>query len=789
MTSPVALVFVFALVCATAVLAARWLGRRLGAPETILFAALVLAFLAPGFFRSKTIVPVDHAMLLPPWSHVGPSPSRHNANLNDVVTQMAPWAKAVRMAWKEGSLPLRNRWNGSGMALAANAQSAAFSPFTFLTLPIALAASFTVLAAAKMFLALSGASLWLRELGVSRSAAAFGAVLFGLGFNMGPWLLFPFSAVMALLPWALFAIELLRADEAAPRRRALVLLTALFVAWPLCGHPESAAMSALFILLWLAGRYGVGGLSRGDVRRLAVGIGVAAAVAVGLTAFLTIPEAIAIGASNRVRYAEAFRSALPSSLLPHGPYFPGGFLTTLFPRTFGDAVDSPMIPGGAGAFPELTLGYFGIVGAAVAALFFRPGSRRSPHEIAFLAPLLVGLFAATATWPVYDLVLRLPVLRLVFLLRYFSLFAFAGSAIAAFEADRLVRDLGSGRRAAIGPAISSSAIAALGVWAFRHYAPLHAATGGLPSQRRALEITLAASAAVLALSAVAALRPRLAAALPVLLAAAAAVELTVQGARLFQFGDPGRLFPETPLIAFLRSRPGPFRIAGSGAVLFPGSNVFAGLEDIRVHDPVERDDYVAFLDRSAGYPPNEYFKSIRDFGSPALDLLNVRYAAGEPGATFPAPKWRLAYDGRDGVVYENSDSLPRVFAASRLSPASRHASDGFEVTAYREKTASITFRVRAPSGPVPAVVSVVDDGGWTAEDESGRAIATSKAAGLLVALALPAGDHEIRLRYLPPGFAAGSAFSSATVVALLTMLLVTARRRRRPPGSREIRSG
>ena len=787
MSSSPALLLCFTALCGAVVLAARWARRALGAPETAFFFFLTLAGFFPGFFSGRTILPADHAMLLAPWSHVGAG-ERYNANLNDAVTQMAPWAKAVRMAWKEGSLPLRDRWNGAGMALAANGQSAPFSPFTILMLPFALWAGFTVQAAAKTFLALTGASLWLRELGVSRPAAAFGAVLFALSFTMAPWLLFPHTAVFCLLPWALFGFELSRASDSRIRSRAWTVLGAVFVTWPLCGHPESVVICAAFTVLWIGARFAAGGFPEGP--RVALRTGLVAAAAVGLTAFLTLPEAMAIFASNRVRVAESFRNALPAALAPHLPYWPAGFLTTLFPRTLGDAIDSPMIPGGAGPFPEMALGYFGVAGAALALLLFRPGAGRRKAELALLLPLGLGAAAATGTWPVFEAAIRVPGLRLMFVLRYFSLVALAGPAIAAFEADRLARDVPSRRRAALSLAASAGALVLVALWTYRRLAPIHAAAGGLSSQKRALALAVAALAAVAAAGIAAWRRPALATSLPAALALIAAVELTWQGSRLYRYQPPARLYPDTPMLAFLRSRPGPFRVAGEGAVLFPNSNVFAGLEDVRTHDPVERKDYVDFLDRSAGYPPLDYFKRIRSFDAPALDLLNVRYLAGEPGWKPPGEKWRPVYDAPDGVVFENSLVLPRVFAARQLPPEARAASGIVTVTSYRESTNSASFHARLTEAS-RVVVSLAQDGGWTARDASGRWIPTSQVEGVLLALDLPAGESDVRLTYLPPGMAAGAAISAATALLLsaAALFFLRARRRPYPPGSPAHRPG
>ncbi|MEP6768090.1 MAG: YfhO family protein [Acidobacteriota bacterium] len=752
----------------------------MNAAEAAFLLLLPIALFFPGFFSSKTILPVDHAMLLPPWSHVRPV-TRYNANLNDAATQMAPWAKAVRMAWKEGSMPLRNRWNGSGMPLASNGQSAPFSPFSILMLPIPLAAGFTLAAAAKILLALSGMMLWLRELSVSRSSAAFGGVLFALSMTMTPWLLFPHTAVICLWPWAALAIELLR--DPANRPRARVLLTSVFFVWPLCGHPESVVLGAMFLALWLAARALSGALP--EWLRLARDIGVCALAALGLAAFLLLPQALAIGASNRIRVADEFWRRLPLSWSPHGPRFPGTIVTSLFPRSFGDEIASPGIPGAAGSFSEMALGHFGLAGAAVALLILRPGSKRLPESVLFLIPAAAGLAAAGALWPVFEIFLHIPGVRFMLPTRYLSWVAFGGAALAAFEADRLRRDLAGRRGAGIGLLAAAGVLAIAAVLVSRRLAPLHAAGGGLVSQKHALLLSLAALGATAAAALAATLNRTAARGLPVLLASVAAVELGIQGSRLYRFGNPADLFPGTPLTRFLESRPGPFRTGGGGAVLFPNSNVFAGVEDIRTHDPVERRDYVDFLDRAGGYPPADYFKRLGDWNAPALDLLNLRYLAGEPGEAPPGPKWRLAYSGTDGVVFENAQALPRVFAAVRIPPSSRGAADGFTVSSYRERTNEIFFRSSAPARAA-AIVSVVDDGGWSARDDAGRDLPVSRAENLLIRLELPAGDHGIRLRYRPPGFLAGSIVSAVSALCFGAAALTERRRRRRQywPASR-----
>src|SRR5215831_19504912 len=220
-------------------LVVRWLGRTIPAWFAFVFGALPILFCAPGFFRGRTVFPVDQVRIFPPWA-TAPAVAPRNADLNDVATQMAPWAKAVRLAFEERSLPWRNRWNGCGMGLAANGQSAALSPFTFVSLLLPLASAMSWATAFKLCLALAGFWLWLTDMAGSPAAALLGSVSFAFSLTMTPWLLFPHSSVFCLWPWALFAMERLRRDRSRVRDQSL--LVAVVAAFVLAGHPESAVL-------------------------------------------------------------------------------------------------------------------------------------------------------------------------------------------------------------------------------------------------------------------------------------------------------------------------------------------------------------------------------------------------------------------------------------------------------------------------------------------------------------------------------------------------------------------
>jgi hypothetical protein len=294
--------------------------------------------------------------------------------------------------------------------------------------------------------------------------------------------------------------------------------------------------------------------------------------------------------------------------------------------------------------------------------------------------------------------------------------------------------------------------------------------------------------------------------------------------RLYLYYPPATIYPTTQLLAFLRSQPGLHRVVGADTALFPNTNIMAGLEDIRTHDPIERRDYTELLDATCGYPPFEYAKRIRDLNAPVLDFLNVRYLIAAAGYSAPGSKWRPVYQGTDGTVFENTRVMPRFTVPPRIevvpspSPARtrRHVLDVFgprlksylagdeyreraialadsdpglapgtlrqdpagRVSVVARSTNTLTLDVIAGSTAPRTVVvgSVVQDGGWVAADERGRRIPVSLANGPFLALVVPRGQHRIRLSYRPPGLALGMLLTSLAGAAAVATTIAQSRR-------------
>ena len=792
--------------------AARALGRPI--PNAALAAFLLLSVLpyAKTYVSATTPLALDHVTFILPWS-VLPHAAPYNPYMNDIVTQIAPWTEAIRLAWKESSWPWRDRWNGCGTPLAANSVSAAFFPVTFAVLLFPLWRGFTLAIAVKLFTAAAGMWLWARELRISASAAAFAAVGYALSFSfLPPWILYPQSGVFCLWPWMLFLIE--RSREDAGRRRAVVALGVVFVLTVLAGHPESAALGALFAALFLIGRRVQGGLP--DLPRISGGIALAAAVAVGLTAFLLIPSVLVIAASARLTAASTPYWQPFLSAFPHWPQWRALF-PAFFPHTLGNGILSPTVEGGPGTFGEMAMGYAGILSWMAALLVFRPGSSRPRTERSLWIVALIGFGESVCLWPVAEIVAHLPAYRYIFPLRFNAGMALALPVIAGFEIDRYVRDFHAGRSRPWAVAISAGVLGAAGVGLYVYLFGLRRAQGGLRFQtgQLALVLTVLGFAALLAFAT--RRQPEL---LATGLAVLCAAELLVQWRLLNRRYPISLYFPETPLLTFLHRQAGTFRVAGKQYELFPSTNVFARLEDIRTHDANERHDYMQFLDRTCGYPYDEgYFKTLRNVDAPALDFLNVRYLLAGQGSTAPGPRWREVYSGADGTVFENGHVLARAFAPRRarrvIGPPRRtwpvlDAASAFgpafdeltaasdwsdtawvldggvgevpnppvEVSEYEETTNAASFSTRASgSGPAYVVLSLVQDGGWTARDGSGRRLPTFLANGPFLAVRLDAGTRRVFLTYRPPGLDVGILVSAATLLAVVASTFLRWRRK------------
>ncbi|MEA2237694.1 MAG: hypothetical protein QOC81_2418 [Thermoanaerobaculia bacterium] len=704
------------------------LARRGGNPLPKRIAALFYLLVVIFFFKAMTgpyvNVATDIPRLIAPWSASAPGFTKYtvlNMETHDVSMQLAPWAHQVREAWKSGHAPLWNALAGCGYPLLANAQSAALSPLRMLALPLPLGYAMTAEAAMKVLVALTFTFLYCRRR-YDTLPSSIAAIVYAFGPFVIAWLHFAQSTAACFLPAVLYQIDLLVERRTGARFAMTAVIGAAVV---FCGHPETAIHILLFAVayvVWLA-------LVEKQRQFLIplIGAGVIAAL---LALPLIVPFAENVRDSTRFESQKTWGRDMP---------FSDGLSLALLvqPRLYGTRPGNPWGP----AMAEAVTGFAGILGIAalVAVACDTIARRRFRDREVFFVLAALGVLALLANIGPAVSVLH-AIIGLAANARLRFLFAWILAVLIAAALDRLHR--GAVAPFAIGLAAAATLMALI---VMRTPFPSDTARhDGL--------ISAIPSAIVLIIATVMAFAPRarnLAAIALVVAVIAEMWPLTIGWNSAF----PNTTFyPRTPLIdAVLRHhRPGFDRVAGIGGVLFPNTNAMFGIEEVRVHDPMEPARFVHFL---GPVLTTDYYKKWIDPSSPLLDRLNARWVMAEPGhELMDTARYQLRYSGADGLLYENMHVQPRFFAKGARVAITLASADAY------------VLDIDAPTSSL-VVSSVGWSRWWRAETASGR-LATQLVDGAFIGFTIPAGHTSVRVRYVPVSF------YIAVVIALLTAALL-----------------
>jgi hypothetical protein len=713
--------FIFVgVVYAIAVALARRGGNALPKRIAVLFYTLVLVFLFKAMTGPYVCIATDITKLIAPWSASAPGMTKYtvlNGETQDMPMVLVPWAHQVREAWKIGEVPLWNALAGCGYPLLANAESAAFSPLRILALPLPLGYAMTAEAAMKMLVALTFMFLYCRRrYGVLPSSIA--AIAYGFGPFVVVWLHGAQSTAACFLPAVLYQIDLL-VERRTYARFAMTAIIGATVGF--CGHPETAVHILLFAIayvLWIV----IVEKQRAFLPALAG----AGAVAFLLALPMVIPFAENVKASTRFADMKAGSAEVPFSDAT-------SLALLVQPRLYGTRPGNPWGPAGA----EAVTGFAGILGiAAIIAIAIDVIARRQfrDREVFFIIAVIAIFILLANVKPAVAVMHAIIGLAANARLRF--LFAWILAVLIAAALNR-VRSI---------PFAIGLASAALLIAVIVMRTPFPSAMA-----RRDGLLSIIPSAIVLAIAALA-LVPKLRNAASLLLVAAVIAEMwpiTIGWNPPFPIET---FFPRTPLIdAVLRyHHPGFDRVAGIGNVLFPNTNAMFGIEDARIHDPMEPASYVRFI---GGFITHDYYKKWIDDSTPVLDRLNVRWLMTEPNREVTdTSRYVLRYAGPDGRLYENLHVKPRFFA------------DGARITILSARGDAYTLDVDAATNTI-----VRSSVGWSRWWRVSNAHAN--ADGPFLAFAVPAGHTIVHIRYVDTSFRIASVIALLTAAALLCLMI------------------
>jgi hypothetical protein len=556
----------------------------------------------------------DIVRMIPPWSAEAPLTKYNVSNLeiHDATMQIVPWAKQVRDSWLSGEVPLWNALNGTGYPLLANGQSSALAPVRLLALPLPFIYSIAAEAAMKLLIALTFTFLYLRRRGSSEIASIAGAISFALSTFIVGWVHFPIVTVAVFLPATLFAVDLI-SERATPSRIAFAAIVSALMVFG--GHIETVvhiALLTVIYVIWIRGGW-----------RFLGALAIALIASFLLAAPFLLPFADAV--TRSLRFAQASQQkfiGIPYSDLP-------SLVPMLQPRFFG----SRPLPWGP--YSCETLAFAGILGVAgfVVAIARRDWSDR---RMSFVVAAAISFFVI-ADWRVISYPAH-ALLPFVTHGRLRLILCWCAAVFVAMLIDAMHK------RVAIAIAAALLAWLLIG-WPFPdRVTQIASITAAIPSILVLICAALPARARPIAVAAI-------------------LIELLAANHNWNPVLPKSAFYPRTPMIdALTKLNRDHSRIAGIGEPLFPNTNAMFGFADIRVHDPMESAAYTSFLAQHVkGYDTSDYYTKINDAESDVFDLLNVRWIVTTAGYAMPS-RYRLAYDGRDGRIFENPASRGGSFA-------------------------------------------------------------------------------------------------------------------------------
>ncbi len=778
--------------------------------------AITLGFFSPYLFQGRVFLAGDALYSYLPWSgYATPGQRPKNTLITDPVN--ANFAGLYNEQLKSGGLQHWNPWILTGLPSTGVTSMSGGAPGRYYPLKLLLHRwlptlhAFMWLLIIHVFLAGALQYWYLREIGAGFAGALFGGVAFMLNGYALVWLEFEsVVAVAAFLPLLLLIMERYRRR---PARYGLLGAVVLGIV-ALSGQIQYLIYTALLLLCYAAFLLVRSWRERRDPRELrAIALAFCGTCALGalIGAVELLPTLDLIQHSSRI--ARTFTFSTFFETLGRVPW--RYFVTLLFPDFFGSPVLGfnlvPRLPTQEYMnYNELCV-YLGV--PTLFALVALPLGPKRPHAQLYLALTAVVALLLAGTVLYYPLFALFPGMDRMNPTRLIFLFVFVASAAAGLGLDGLA-GLSRRRRlvfsalalallgGAAALAVAGGSSGALAVW-FN----AEAFAGGTDPvlldalvRLRAWPAALVVKPVLLALSAAALLiayawwqnRAARQAALALLVA--------LLGYDLGSFGwgynaivEPRQVYPRTPAIDFLTSRPGPFRVVLDGRQPFLINSLAPyGIQEVGGYSsfyPAAAGRYLSFMQYGEDAARGARFDRWVAFSRPQaalLNLANARYLLTAPGVVVNNPIYRLVFR-EDLAVYENTAALPRAFAVHRARAVpdadqalrllgSGGVDPGAEVILERLPDAAFLAGVREGAGGdrvsieryTPDRVEVLAelgaagwlvlsdawDPGWRAEVD-GSPAAIERADTCFRAVALGPGRHTVTFAYVPRAFHLG----------------------------------
>ncbi len=314
------------------------------------------------------------------------------------------------------SIPLWNPYQGFGQPYAADMQSQPFYPLAILFSLHITPKTYNLFLLCRLFLAGIGGYLYLR-LFVSFLAAVTGAVAAMLSGYFMMVISTPYLSVETLIPGALFAAELLIRNT---RRKTVCAFALVIVLAIVGGMPESSFLLFAFVYSYMLFRITFDTELRQRWLSKSCYVLLATVIGLCLAAFLLLP------------LLELIRHSYNShELQKNGGWVPGlwhdrfdlSILTYVFPLLFGQPFAPTLLPytyngNGARNYAGVLAVFLGLVALLSARGSRNPSERRLTQTTYFFFACALAVVLKRYGFPPIDSLGRLPLLRIVTLVKY-----------------------------------------------------------------------------------------------------------------------------------------------------------------------------------------------------------------------------------------------------------------------------------------------------------------------------------------------------------------------------------
>jgi len=714
-----------------------------------------------------------------------------NALTSDAFSTFFVWKKIIVDSFRAGIIPLWNHSSFSGTPLFATFHSTVFNPANlFLFLPLHGWSFYIFLSSLAAALSMY---IFLGNYIKHPLAKAIGALIFAFSGPMTTWAEFGTAVwAAAILPLLLHFVRLSLSEGHWKQMIMLPLLTAWFI---FSGHVQLLTYAAVIIPLF--GILTIRQEKHFDKRRLVhVAFSLLLGVGIGAVQLLPTQEFFSRSIRGEEKYAQTFNFGL-SPLVES--------VRLIAADIFGHPARgnhySPV------SYHEYS-SYLGALTIPLILYLLLSGKLASTSKF-FLAFFLSSLILAFEN-PLSKLIFSLPLPLLTYssASRLFFITGFSGGFLAAQAIEKISHAKNDFGRLAV-----SVLYPALFILLF--LASVHTIHRAVSLKNGLVYLGLLAFFIVSS----AVLRRKRA-----LLIFSILVLFSLDLGRYFNnyntFVKRELVFPSTPIIEWLRDRPGTFRIARENTALLPPNTWgYYGLESIEGYDPLYSQDYARFFHVVNGKVSTDAvsrYALLERINKKFLDALNVKYVLAvnpKPGESDSGTLYEIkqstfkeVYRNGRVSVWENPEVLSRAYFIDRLiaSPTKKTTfeiihSDDFDprteavltekidpfttgeskVISIDEKNNKVRLAVSSEKGGFLVLADSFDPG-WKAKI-NGQKTAIYQVNGALMGISVPSGESEIVFSYLPDSFITGAVISLLSLV-FLPVLLIFSRWLSTPPG-------